>query len=57
MIEIKPLLSDWKQVSKQDAEKFVKSLLDKIMTMNQAEKIKYIESNRLRGIKVEELFD
>ena len=65
-IQIKFIFSDWKEVTKEQAKKFVESLLNSGMTCPAIKKCehsdtatpklyKYIESNYLKGITVEKL--
>lgn len=55
-IEIKSLFTDWHEVSKQQAKDYVKFLLSNITTKKNKELIQYIESQKLRGITIKELF-
>ena len=54
-IQIKPVISDWKKVDRQQAKKFVEFLINNITAMKSNDAIKYINEERIRGITVEEL--
>lgn len=54
-IEIKSLFKGWREVTRERADIYVKFLLENITTMRGKKLIDYIETNKLRGIKVEEL--
>lgn len=56
-IEIKTALKDFHEVSIVQAQRYVKYLIREGLPKirGTADKIKYIEANRLRGITVEEL--
>lgn len=56
-IEIKSLFSNFHEVDKKTARKYVKGLLERITTMSKQEAIYYIEKTKLRGISVKELFE
>ena len=55
MIEIKGVFSDWKEVEAEKAREYVKLIRKGITNLSDAEKNKYINTKRLRGITVEEL--
>lgn len=55
-IEIKSLFTDWHEVSREQAKDYVKFLLGNITTKKNKELIQYIESQKLRGITIKELF-
>ena len=54
-IEIRGVLTDWKEVNPEQAWEYVKLLKRGITILNDTEKNKYINSERLRGTTVEEL--
>lgn len=54
MIEIKSWFTDWHEVNKEQAIKFVKVLLNG-MLISRDKKYDYIEKNHLRGISIKEL--
>ena len=54
MIKVKALFSGWNEVNKEQAKRFVLHLKNGITTMQDSEKIEYI-NNRLQGITVQEL--
>lgn len=56
-IEIKSLFTDWHEVSREQAKDYVKFLLSNITTKKNKELVQYIESNKLRGITIKELFE
>ena len=56
-IQIKSIFTDWHEVSKKQAKKYVKFLLTHITTKENEELIKYIEENKIRGITINELFE
>lgn len=56
MIEIKPVISDWKTVDVETAINFVSTVRKSITNIREEEKDKYIDENRLRGVTVEELY-
>ena len=56
-IEIKSIYTDWHEVSREQAKDYVKFLLSNITTKKNKELVQYIESNKLRGITVKELFE
>lgn len=55
MIEIKTSITGWHNVTKEIAQDFVKFLMKRITTMQDKELIDYINSNKLKGITVQEL--
>ena len=55
MIEIKTFFNDWREVSREKAEEYIKLVISGAQAMPHAEIIKFIEEKRLRGITVEEL--
>lgn len=55
MIEIKPFFSDWKEVNRETAIRFIKHFKDGATAIPQDKIIEYIEQNKLRGVKVLEL--
>jgi len=56
MIQIKAFFGDWKEVTKDEAKKFVRKLESGMMCKTK-KKIEIINKNYLRGITYEELFD
>lgn len=50
VIQIKTYFNGWHEVSKETALKFARGLYEGIMTMNNKEKVTYINCNKLRGI-------
>ena len=54
-IEIKSFFTGWHEVTRERAETHVRFLLEHVTTMRGQKLIDYIETNRLRGIKVKEL--
>ena len=54
-IEIRGVFTDWKEVKPEQAREYVKILKSGITILNDTEKNKYINSERLRGTTVEEL--
>jgi len=54
-IEIRGVFTDWKEVNPEQAREYVKLLKRGITILNDTEKNKYINSERLRGTTVEEL--
>jgi len=56
MIQIKAFFGDWKEVTKDEAKKFVRNLESGMMCKTK-KKIEIINKNHLRGITYEELFD
>ena len=54
-IEIRGVLTDWKEVTPKRAREYVKVLKRGITNLNDTDKNKYINSKRLRGTTVEEL--
>jgi hypothetical protein len=50
MIQIKPIFSDWKEVTKKEALDFARYSYKNITTMQDDEKVEYINKNKLRGI-------
>jgi hypothetical protein len=54
-IEIRGILTDWKEVKPEQAMEYVKILKRGMTNLNDTEKNKYINSERLRGTTVEEL--
>jgi NADH:ubiquinone oxidoreductase subunit D len=54
-IEIRGVLTDWKEVKPEQAWEYVKLLKRGITNLNDTDKNKYINSERLRGTTVEEL--
>jgi hypothetical protein len=54
-IEIRGVFTDWKEVKPEQAWEYVKMLKRGVTILNDTEKNKYINSERLRGTTVEEL--
>ena len=54
-IEIKGLFSEWVEVDAQQARKYVEMLKRGMTNLNDTDKNKYINSERLKGITVGEL--
>jgi len=54
-IEIRGVLTDWKEVKPERAMEYVKILKRGITNLSDTDKNKYINSKRLRGTTVEEL--
>lgn len=54
-IEIKSLFTDWHEVSKEQAKRYVSHLFRNLPMIPQGKKTEWIEKNRLRGITVNEL--
>ena len=50
MIQIKAIFSDWKEVTKKEALDFARYSFKNITTMQDDEKVEYINKNKLRGI-------
>lgn len=57
MIQIKSFFTDWQEVDKETAKRFVKGIMQGATAINYNEKIKYIEDKKLRGITVKELLE
>ena len=55
MIEIKSLFTDWHETDRETAKKYVAFLMKNIVNMREDKREEYINNNRIRGIKVEEL--
>lgn len=55
MIEIKTFLTDWHEVSREKAEKYIKRVMRGAVALTDTEKVKFVEEKQLRGITVEEL--
>lgn len=55
MIEIKTTFSGWKEVDKERALKYILFLKSSTPAIKSSDKIQYIETYALRGIKVLEL--
>lgn len=54
-IEIKSHFTDWHTVTKKQAQKYAKFLLENITSMRGEKLERYIEKNKIRGIKLKEL--
>ena len=54
-IEIKSHFMDWHTVTKEQAKKYAKFLLENITTMKGEKLERYIEKYKIRGIKLKEL--
>lgn len=54
-IQIKSHFTDWHTVTKKQAQKYVRFLLENITTMEGEKLTRYIEKNKIRGIKLKEL--
>jgi hypothetical protein len=55
MIEIKPIFGGWREVDKNKAKDFVTFLIQNCQAVHPKHINEYINSNKLRGITVEEL--
>ena len=55
MIEIKTFFNDWYEVNKEQAEAYIKQIMKGMTNLKEADKVKFVEEKRLRGITVEEL--
>lgn len=55
MIEIKTFFTDWHEVSREYAEKYIRQAMSGMTNLKEADKVKFVEEKRLRGITVEEL--
>lgn len=56
MIEIRHFFTEWHEVSREKARKFISCIIPQMVALPHSEKIKFIENKRLRGITVAELF-
>lgn len=56
-IEVKTYFNGWKEVSKEQAKKFVLHIIRNASAIKPEETNDYINQNRLRGITVEELLE
>lgn len=54
-IQIKSHFTDWHTVTKKQAKKYARFLLENITTMEGEKLTRYIEKNKIRGIKLKEL--
>ena len=54
-IEIRTLLSQWREVDRATAQTYVKHLTSHANGLRKEEKVPYIEKHKLRGITVDEL--
>ena len=54
-IEIKSHFTDWHEVTKEQAKKYAKFLLENITTLEGENLTRYIEKNKIHGIKLKEL--
>ena len=55
MIEIKTFFADWHEVSREYAEKYIRQAMNGMTNLKEADKVKFVEEKRLRGITVAEL--
>ena len=55
MIEIKTFFTDWHEVSREKAEKYIRQVMRGAAALTDTEKVKLVEEKRLRGITVDEL--
>ena len=55
MIEIKAWFGDWKEVTKEYAQEFIKDFISRMTVGNEEHRIKQAEKH-LRGITYEQLF-
>jgi hypothetical protein len=55
-IEIKSNFSDWHEVTKIQAQRYVTYLLHSITAISRENLVAYIEKSRLRGVSVAELY-
>ena len=55
MIEIKSRFNGWVEVSEDKAREFAEILMNEMIGITEAEKENYINTNKLRGITVNEL--
>ena len=56
MIEIRHFFTDWHEVTRERAQKFVAYIIPQMTALSITGKIEFIESKWLRGITVAELF-
>ena len=57
MIQIKTFFTDWKEVTKEEARRYIKKKAPMMVALTDQEKIDFINKKRLRGITYEELFE
>ena len=57
MVEIKTFYKDWQIVSRKQAVKFVKTMLNGMQAIRAENKADYINKRHLRGITLEKLFN
>ena len=55
MIEIKSHFSDWHEVTRKQAKKYILYFINHSPGIKDKDKIKYIHTNKLKGITVQEL--
>lgn len=54
-IKIKAFFGDWKEVSREQAQRFVRVLYSGMTACNHEKKVKLIEANHLQGISFDDL--
>lgn len=54
-IQIKSHFTDWHTVTRRQAQKYARFLLENITTMEGDKITRYIEKNKIKGIKLKEL--
>ena len=57
MIQIKTFFIDWKEVTKEEAKRYIEKIAPMMIALTDQEKIDFINKKRLRGITYEELFE
>lgn len=57
MIELKTTFTDWHEVTPKQARAYVNNFLSMVTGMTYAQKIDYLNANRLRGATVAELME
>ena len=55
-IMVKSFFTGWHEVSKEQAQNYVKHLWQGMTAIAEPQKVAYIERNKLQGITVKELF-
>lgn len=57
MIMIKPFFGDWKEATKEQAKEYVMFTIENATAINKDKINKYINTNKIKGITVEELLE
>ena len=57
MIEIRGFITDWHEVSKEQARGYISDVMKRMTALKKSEQIAFVGDKRLRGITVKELFE